>query len=107
MAKWAVMKSNECDYEIKAQLSRNFGLLYASQANYDGALDQLSEDVYYLSLLHGPQNVAVAGGYFQIGKVYEHLDQKKKASAIFDHVVQAWTDHFSSTDKERTPLGKF
>jgi hypothetical protein len=50
MAKWAVLKSTDCDYAIRAQLCRNFGLLYASQANFEGALEQLSEDV---SLNHG------------------------------------------------------
>ena len=45
MAKWAVMKSTDCDYEIRAQLCRNFGLLYASQKHFREALEQLSEDV--------------------------------------------------------------
>jgi hypothetical protein len=45
LAKWAVLKTDHCNHEIRAQLHRNFGLLYASQGNYDEALTQLAHDV--------------------------------------------------------------
>jgi hypothetical protein len=46
LAKWAVVKTPECTHEIKAQLYRNFGQLYAAQNNHRDALAHLSESVH-------------------------------------------------------------
>jgi hypothetical protein len=45
LAKWAVMKAPYCAHKFKAQLHRNFGLLYSAQGNYDDALYHLANDV--------------------------------------------------------------
>lgn len=45
LAKWAVLKSPDCSAAIRAQLYRNFGMLYAAQDKNDEALRQLANDV--------------------------------------------------------------
>lgn len=106
VAKWAVMKSSECDYEIRAQLCRNFGMLYASQKNFKEALEQLSEDVYYLSLLYGPEHYAVAGAYFQVGRVFEAMGNDMVAKVNFQKTLDIWSRELSMEESdERAGLG--
>lgn len=45
LAKWSVLKSPGCENSVRAQLHRNFGLLYASQGRFDEAVKQLAHDV--------------------------------------------------------------
>src|SRR4051812_4071334 len=47
--------------ELKSQLYRNFGKLYASQGRLEAALKQLANDVYYSSLESGPEHIDTAG----------------------------------------------
>lgn len=58
-----MLKNPECTNELKAQLCRNFGKLYACQRRFDDALFQLAQDVYYSSLENGPEHVDTAGMY--------------------------------------------
>ncbi|KAJ3258171.1 Zinc finger MYND domain-containing protein 12 [Boothiomyces macroporosus] len=45
LAKWAILKSEDCANDIKSKLHRNFGQLYAARGQYDKALHQLALDV--------------------------------------------------------------
>ncbi|KAJ1557785.1 Zinc finger MYND domain-containing protein 12, partial [Nowakowskiella sp. JEL0078] len=92
LAKWAVLKAVDCDNEIRSQLHRNFGLLYASQGNFREALKQLSQDIFYSSLSHGPENIGTTGGYFQLGCVFQKQEKFENVTAIFDKILMIWKD---------------
>ncbi|KAJ3123213.1 Zinc finger MYND domain-containing protein 12 [Nowakowskiella sp. JEL0407] len=92
LAKWAVLKAEKCENKIRSQLHRNFGMLYASQGNYEEALKQLALDIYYSSLLKGPEDIVVTGGYFQLACVFEKQDRKEQATSVFDKIVAIWKD---------------
>ena len=40
---------------------------------YEEALRQLADDVYYSSLMVGPEHIDTSGGYFQLGNVFFFL----------------------------------
>ena len=44
-AQWTVLKTPECSHDIKSQLHRNVGLLYAAKGDYPESLNQLGNDV--------------------------------------------------------------
>ena len=53
-AQWTVLKMPECSNAFKSRLYRNFGLLNATQGNYQEALRHLADDVsnsYHLVFL--------------------------------------------------------
>lgn len=55
LAKWSVLKSPGCENSVRAQLHRNFGLLYASQGRSEEAIQQLANDVCFCWLkVSGP-----------------------------------------------------
>ncbi|KAJ3296010.1 Zinc finger MYND domain-containing protein 12 [Borealophlyctis nickersoniae] len=73
LAKWAVLKAPTCADSVRAQLCRNFGLLYSSEGSFDEALQQLALDggigayrfvlgvdaqIYYSSLAKGPEHIS-------------------------------------------------
>lgn len=90
LAKWAILKAQTCQNGIRSQLHRNFGLLYASQGNYDEALIQLAQDIYYSSLDHGPEHISVTGGYFQLGNVFHKQGRIEQVTTVFDKIVNIW-----------------
>ncbi|KAI8924410.1 hypothetical protein BC831DRAFT_465792 [Entophlyctis helioformis] len=90
LAKWAILKADHCENSVRSQLHRNFGLLYASQGDYEKALNQLALDVYYISVAKNPEDIAVTGGYFQLGTVFHKQNRIEHASAVFDKVVSIW-----------------
>lgn len=89
-ANWSVLKNPTCSNELKSQLYRNFGKLYASQGRYDEALKQLSNDVYYSSLECGPEHIDTAGGYYYMADVFLHMKKAEQALALYDKVVDIW-----------------
>ncbi|RKO86379.1 hypothetical protein BDK51DRAFT_24407, partial [Blyttiomyces helicus] len=129
LAKWAVLKAEHCAHGIRAQLHRNFGLLYSSQGNYEEALNQLAQDVrqwggggestdrisscrltfvfnlqiYHASLTRGPEHISVSGGYFQLGNVFHKQNRIDHATAVFDKVVSIWKSALKSLAE---PLGE-
>ena len=58
LAKWAVLKAVNCDNKLRAQLHHNFGLLYASQQEYEKALQEIAMEVYYHALSNGPEHLS-------------------------------------------------
>ena len=89
-ANWALLKTANCSNALRSQLRRNFGKLYASQGRYEEALRQLADDVYYSSLMVGPEHIDTSGGYFQLGNVFFAMNRIENALAMFDKVVDIW-----------------
>lgn len=49
LAKWAVLKKQDCSNSLKSNLYRNFGKLYFSQGKYQDALYQLANDILHIT----------------------------------------------------------
>lgn len=97
-ANWSVLK-NDCSNELKSQLYRNFGKIYASQGRFQDALKQLALDVYYSSLESGPEHIDTAGGYFYLADVFLSISASdasrasssiESALALYDKVVSIY-----------------
>jgi hypothetical protein len=58
LAKWAILKTPNCDPSVKGALHRNIGLLYLSQGHFENALNELALDVYYHSVAHSPEHIS-------------------------------------------------
>jgi len=90
LANWALLKSGGASNALRSQLRRNFGKLYASQGRYEEALRQLADDVYYSSLMVGPEHIDTSGGYYQLGNVFYSMNKIESALAMYDKVVDIW-----------------
>ncbi|ORY41388.1 hypothetical protein BCR33DRAFT_852366 [Rhizoclosmatium globosum] len=91
LAKWAILKVPDCEHRIRSQMHRNFGLLYASLGKYDDALAQLSQDIYYASLVKGPSILVFLEGCWGLEEGIEGgggeeerevLDEAQQAEAV-------------------------
>ncbi|KAI8896520.1 hypothetical protein BC833DRAFT_94372 [Globomyces pollinis-pini] len=99
LAKWVILKSDHCEDQIRSQLYRNFGQLYAAKGDYDKALQQLALDIYHISQATNPEDVLVTGGYFQMGNVFQKQGRIDDAMAYFDKVVHIWSSVWTPTYK--------
>ncbi|KAI9151046.1 hypothetical protein H9P43_009661 [Blastocladiella emersonii ATCC 22665] len=81
---------------IHAKLAHNFGLLYLSRGQLREAAAYLARAVFYASQLHGPDGVAVAGGYFQLGQVFAAgaAGAAAGADSAFGRVLEVWARFF-------------
>ncbi|KAJ3275864.1 Zinc finger MYND domain-containing protein 12 [Terramyces sp. JEL0728] len=92
LAKWAILKSDDCANDIKSQLHRNFGQLYAAQGQYDKALHQLALDITCITLhTDNPEDVAVSGGYYHMGIIFQKQGRNEDAQAFYEIVVSIWS----------------
>merc|ERR1712153_254277 len=73
LANWAVVKTPDVGLDVRSQLHRNFGKLYASQGRHEEALQQLAHDVYY-SL---QQNDASFGFYSLVVDIWKAFLQSE------------------------------
>jgi len=89
-ANWSVLKNPDCSNDLKAQLYRNFGKLYAAQGRFKDALRQLALDVYYSALESGPEHIDTAAGYFYMADVFLTQGEVESALALYDKVVDIW-----------------
>jgi tetratricopeptide (TPR) repeat protein len=89
-ANWSLLKSANSSNALRSQLRRNFGKLYAAQGKYEEALRQLADDVYYSSLMVGPEHIDTSGGLFQLANVFFSMNQVENALAMYDKVVDIW-----------------
>jgi len=89
-ANWSVLKNPGCSNQLKSQLYRNFGRLYASQGRHDEALKQLAQDVYHSALDKGPEHIDTAGGYFHLAGVFLAKGTVENGLVFFDKVVDIW-----------------
>ncbi len=100
-ANWSVLKNPDSSNELKSQLYRNFGKLYASQGRFQDALRQLALDVYYSSLESGPEHIDTAGGYFYLADVFMTQGIVEHALAFYDKVVDVWYRYVQEEKTER------
>jgi tetratricopeptide (TPR) repeat protein len=52
-----------------------------------------------MSLDNGPEDIAVTGGYYQIGLVFEKLHKEEKAMSFFAKCVQLWRHFFKKKEQ--------
>jgi len=90
LANWAVVKTPDVGLDVRSQLHRNFGKLYASQGRHEEALQQLAHDVYYSSLMVGPEHVDTCAGYYSMGNVFYSLQQNDASFGFYSLVVDIW-----------------
>eukprot|EP00833_Pecoramyces_ruminatium_P011649 jgi/Orpsp1_1/1185681/evm.model.c7180000094836.2 len=100
LAKYALFKSKKKGYKIRYQLHRNLGILYTFKKQYKEALLELSNDIYYSSLLHGPEHICVSGGYFQLGNVFYYQQKYNNALSAYSHVINIWNSYFKEKNSE-------
>jgi len=96
LANWAVVKTPDVGLDVRSQLHRNFGKLYASQGRHAEALQQLAHDVYYSSLMVGPEHIDTCAGYYSIGNVFHSLSQMDAAFGYYSIVVDIWANFLRS-----------
>eukprot|EP00002_Diphylleia_rotans_P004647 TRINITY_DN1352_c0_g1_i2.p1 TRINITY_DN1352_c0_g1~~TRINITY_DN1352_c0_g1_i2.p1 ORF type:complete len:265 (-),score=62.91 TRINITY_DN1352_c0_g1_i2:275-1069(-) len=100
LAKWSVLKSPECSNEIKSQLHRNFGRLYASQGKPEEALRELASDVYFMSSAVGAEHVKTSGGYYQMANVFHSTERVEQSLALFAKVVDIWYKYLTAIHQD-------
>jgi tetratricopeptide (TPR) repeat protein len=101
LANWALLKAPHGSNALRSQLRRNFGRLYASQSKFAEALRQLADDVYYSSLMVGPEHIDTSGGYFQLGNVFYSMNKIENALAMYDKVVDIWYKYLTNLHAAR------
>lgn len=101
LARWCILKTAAKDptlqYAVSSQLHRNFGMLYQNQGNLDAAAENFAQSIYYSALMHGPEHIAVTGGYYKLGSVLEQLGKVEEASAFYEKVVDIWSGFCQAT----------
>lgn len=75
---------------MKAELHQTFGLLYAADEKLDAAVNHLSCATYYLSGIHGPENILTTFSYFDLGNVFAAKGSMESAMALYDTVKEIW-----------------
>lgn len=95
LAKWALLKCDDAPFEVRAELARNFGLLYAAQGRHAEALRHLANDAYYCASVFGPDHVNTTTGYFLLGTVFYAMRNDAALTAMFARVVDVWKSHLS------------
>ncbi|OUM69893.1 hypothetical protein PIROE2DRAFT_2084, partial [Piromyces sp. E2] len=98
LAKYALFKSKKQDFKIRYQLHRNLGILYIFKKQYKEAIVELSNDIYYSSLIHGPEHIC--GGYFQLGNVFYNLQKYNNTLSAYSHVIRIWNSYFKEKNTE-------
>ncbi|KAL7752149.1 hypothetical protein RI367_002192 [Sorochytrium milnesiophthora] len=98
LAKWALLKakSEESTTAISAHLHKNFGLLYLAKGNYAESVKNFALDIYYSSVLNGPNDIRVTGGYCQLGQGFWKQGRLAHTKSAFDKVVEIWTRFLDS-----------
>jgi len=99
-ANWIILKNPAASNVLRSKLHRNFGKLFALKGNYSEALRHMANDIYYLSLDLGPENVQTAVGYFNMGNVFIAQSQLEKGLAFYDKVVDIWYKYLADIRSE-------
>jgi hypothetical protein len=91
MACWLSTKMPEQTTNImSSQLNRLYGQLYALQGRHTKALESFASDVFCCSQEYGPLDARTSLGFYNLGKVFEALSEKRKAQANYAVVVKIW-----------------
>jgi len=65
------------------------------QGRHEEALRQLADDVYYSSLMVGPEHIDTSGGYFQLGNVFYAMNRIEAALAMYDKAPPRYTPRYT------------
>lgn len=101
-AQWTVLKTPECTNAINSKLYRNLGLLYAAKGDYEEALRQLANDIFYASEEFGTHDIRTSGGYFHMGNVFFRQGKMDIADTLYRQVTDIWYSHLYNIVKVRT-----
>jgi tetratricopeptide (TPR) repeat protein len=63
---------------------------------HEKAMYELALDIYHISVAHGPENIAVTGGYYQLGNVFHKTGRDSHATGFFDRAVAIWKAAFAT-----------
>lgn len=89
-ARWTVLKTPDCDANIKSKMYRICGLLQAAKGNFTEALKNYANDIYHAAQISGPRHVKTSGGYFHMANVFFRKGQTDTAHNIYSEVVNIW-----------------
>lgn len=92
-ARWTVLKTEGSSNKIKHKLCRHLGLLYASKGQFDEALRELADDIFYASEEYGTCHIHTAGGYFHMGNIFYQQGNIATATSLFEEVTDIWHQH--------------
>eukprot|EP00759_Apiculatamorpha_spiralis_P041893 PhF_6_TR40333/c1_g1_i2/m.59970 len=93
LAQWTLLKHQEADVSLRAELHQTFGLLYASDGKLDVALKHLATATYYLAVMNGPEHILTSFGYFDLGNVFAAKANMDCAMAYYEKVKSSWRAH--------------
>jgi tetratricopeptide (TPR) repeat protein len=93
LAQWTLLKHQEADVSLRAELHQTFGLLYASDGKLEVALKHLATATYYLSVMNGPDHILTSFGYFDLGNVFAAKANMDCAMAYYEKVKTSWRSH--------------
>lgn len=94
LAHYIVMKhQRSVSIATKAELYQTYGLLYAADEKMEAAIKHLTCATYYLSCLHGPENVFTTFSYFDLANVFASKASMENAMALYDSVKEIWYTH--------------
>lgn len=100
-ANYILLKNPGAATLLRSRLHRNFGRMHAARGDNAAALASFARDVFYASMVHGPEAIDVAVGYFFMAQVMAAQGQMENSLALFDRVVDAWYKHLLG---ERSPI---
>lgn len=74
-------------------MHRNLGKLYAAQGKTEEAIHHLSNDIYFSSLVHGPEHIATGSGYYYLGELFLSQKNLDAAFALHDKTAAIWNTY--------------
>jgi hypothetical protein len=92
-ANYILVKHPDANALLRSRLHRNFGRMHAAQGNNAAALEAFSRDVYYGTMVHGPESIDVSIGYFFMAQVMAAQAAMENSLVLFDKVVDVWYKH--------------
>ena len=89
-AKWIVQKNPNCDDIIRSKLYRHFGMLYMLKGDHKEAIRYISNEIFHLSVVHGPESIITAAAYYRLGSVFLSNGEADKVLALYEKVAEIW-----------------
>ncbi|CAF0804158.1 unnamed protein product [Brachionus calyciflorus] len=105
-AEWTVIKSPDCPLPILSKLYRNIAMLQIAKGDFDQALRNLANDVYYASEEFGTENYQVSGGYFLIANIFFKQGKMDVADSLYRQVVTMWHAHLRQVVNKKTEISE-
>ncbi|RNA03328.1 Zinc finger MYND domain-containing 12 [Brachionus plicatilis] len=105
-AEWTVTKSPDCPLPILSKLYRNIAMLQISKGDFDQALRNLANDIYYASEEFGTESFQVSGGYFLIANIFFKQGKMDVADSLYRQVVNMWHSHLEQVVGKKTEISE-